>query len=37
MTDLEIHPKFDAGELKLDMPEGFKKTDKFAPNRTALR
>lgn len=37
VTELEIDPKFDEGELKLDMPEGFKKTDEFAPNRTALR
>ena len=37
VTDLEIDPKFDEGELKLDMPKGFKKTDEFAPNRTALR
>ena len=37
ITDLVVDPKLDDAMFKLDLPEGFKKTDDFAPSRRRLR
>ena len=37
ITDLVVDPKLDDGVFKLDLPEGFKKTDEFAPTHRRMR